>query len=60
MVDEIELPDGLGAFACMLGGEDGRELLLCAAPDFNEALRKDAREAVLFTTTVDVPHGGRP
>ena len=44
----------------MLGGEDGRTLLLCAAPDFIEANRKDAREAVLLTTTVDVPHGGRP
>jgi sugar lactone lactonase YvrE len=56
IVDEIELPEGLGAFACMLGGEDGRELLLCAAPDFIEANRKDTREAVLLTTIVDVPH----
>ncbi|MDA0163966.1 SMP-30/gluconolactonase/LRE family protein [Solirubrobacter ginsenosidimutans] len=60
IVDELPLPDGLGAFACMLGGEDGRTLLLCAAPDFIEANRKDTREAVLLTTTVDVPHGGRP
>jgi sugar lactone lactonase YvrE len=60
IVDEIELPEGLGAFACMLGGEDGRELLLCSAPDFIEANRKDTREAILFITTVDVPHGGRP
>jgi hypothetical protein len=43
----------LVAFACMLGGEDGRELLLCSAPDFIEANRHDTREAVLFTTT---PH----
>jgi len=60
IVEQIELPEGLGAFACMLGGNDGRTLLLCAAPDFNEANRKNAREAVLLTTTVDVPHGGRP
>ena len=60
IVEKIELPEGLGAFACMLGGDDGRTLLLCAAPDFNEANRKNAREAVLLTTTVDVPHGGRP
>jgi len=60
IVEQIELPEGLGAFACMLGGDDGRTLLLCAAPDFNEANRKNAREAVLLTTTVDVPHGGRP
>ena len=55
IVDEIELPDGLAVFACMLGGEDGRTLLLCAAPDFLEVSRRDAREAVLLTTTVEVP-----
>ena len=60
IVDEIQLPEGLAAFACMLGGEDGRTLLLCSAPDFIEANRKDATEAYLFTTTVDVPRGGRP
>ena len=60
IVDEIPLPDGLQAFACALGGEDGRELLLCSAPDFIEANRKDVREAVLLTTTVDVPGKGLP
>ena len=54
-VDEILLPEGLGAFAVMLGGDDGKTLLICAAPDFDEGNRKAAREAVLFTTTVDVP-----
>lgn len=57
IVDEIQLPEGLQAFACALGGEDGRQLLLCSAPDFIEANRKDVREAVLLTTTVDV--GGK-
>ena len=60
IVDEIRLPEGLQAFACALGGEDGRELLLCSAPDFIEANRKDVREAFLFTTTVDVPDRGLP
>jgi sugar lactone lactonase YvrE len=60
IVEEIRAPDGLGIFACMLGGDDGRTLLLCAAPDFNEESRSQAREAVLFTTTVDVPHAGLP
>jgi sugar lactone lactonase YvrE len=55
VVETVALPDGLGAFACMLGGEDGKTLLMCAAPDFAEANRKAAREAVLVTTTVDVP-----
>jgi len=60
IVDEIGAPEGLGCFACMLGGEDGRTLLICAAPDFAEANRTAAHEAVLLTTTVDVPHAGLP
>ena len=49
-----------GCFACMLGGEDGRTLLICAAPDFLEANRSAAREAVLLTTRVEAPHAGLP
>lgn len=60
IVDEIAAPEGLGIFACMLGGGDGRTLLLCAAPDFQEHNRMNAREAVLLTTTVAVPHAGLP
>jgi sugar lactone lactonase YvrE len=60
IVDQIKAPDGLDFFACMLGGDDGRTLLICAAPDFAEVNRTAAREAVLLTTTVDVPHGGLP
>lgn len=60
VVDEIAAPDGLGVYACMLGGDDGRTLLACCAPDFLEHNRAAAREAVLVTTTVDVPHAGLP
>lgn len=60
IVEQIDAPEGLGIFACMLGGEDGRTLLLCAAPDFAEEARSQAREAVLLTTTVEVPHAGLP
>jgi sugar lactone lactonase YvrE len=60
IVDEIAAPSGLDFFACMLGGEDGRTLLICAAPDFAEANRTAAHEAVLLTATVDVPHAGLP
>jgi sugar lactone lactonase YvrE len=55
IVDEIGLPEDLAVFACQLGGADGRTLLLCAAPDFLEVNRVDVREAVLLTTTVEVP-----
>jgi sugar lactone lactonase YvrE len=60
VVEEIAAPDGLGIFACMLGGADGRTLLLCAAPDFAEELRSAARDAILLTTTVEAPHAGLP
>jgi sugar lactone lactonase YvrE len=60
IVDEVRVPGGLGIYACQLGGDDGRTLLLCSAPDFFEHNRVAANEAVLFTTTVDVPHAGLP
>jgi sugar lactone lactonase YvrE len=52
IVEEIRPPEGMFFYACGLGGEDGRTLLLCSAPDFAEENRKAAREAVLFTTRV--------
>ena len=60
MVDEIAMPEGLGVFACMLGGDDGRTLLMCCAPDFFEEPRSALAEAVLLTTPVEVPHAGLP
>lgn len=60
IVDEIAGPDGNGVFACQLGGDDGTTLLLCCAPDFFEHNRATAREALLVTTTVEVPHAGLP
>ena len=35
-------PAGSGVYACQLGGDDGRTLLLCAAPDFFEHNRAAA------------------
>lgn len=60
IVEEISMPDGLGCFACMLGGPSGRTLLMCAAPDFLEHQRAGAGEAVLLTAEVDAPHAGLP
>jgi len=60
VLDEVAAPDGLGVYACMLGGDAGTTLLMCAAPDYFEHNRRAATEAVLVTTTVDVPHAGRP
>jgi sugar lactone lactonase YvrE len=55
-----EVSVGTGVFACMLGGEDGRTLFMCAAPDFDRAARSAAREAQLVSARVDVPHAGLP
>ncbi|WP_116995647.1 SMP-30/gluconolactonase/LRE family protein [Desertimonas flava] len=58
IVDEITTP--MPAYACMLGGDDGRTLFICTAPDFFEHARREAREGAIVATTVDVPHAGRP
>jgi sugar lactone lactonase YvrE len=60
IVDQISAPDGMGLFACQLGGDDGRTLLMCCAPDFLEHSRAPVREAVLVATEVEVPHAGLP
>jgi sugar lactone lactonase YvrE len=60
IVDEVAAPEGLGVYACMLGGDDGRTLLMCLAPDYFEHNRRAATEASLVTTTVDAPRAGRP
>jgi sugar lactone lactonase YvrE len=60
IVDEISMPEGFSAYACMLGGDDGRTFLICAAPGYEERDRLKANDAVLFTTLVDIPHSGQP
>ncbi len=60
VVDEIRAPDGLGVYACMLGGEDGRTLLMCCAPGFLEKERTSANDAMLITVEMDVPRAGCP
>ena len=60
ITEVIAAPAGQEVFACMLGGEDGRTLLLCCAPDSAASRRESAQEAVLMTARVAVPHAGRP
>jgi len=52
IVDEIRAPEGLGFFACALGGDDRDTLLICAAPDYFEHNRVPNTEALLFTVTI--------
>jgi sugar lactone lactonase YvrE len=49
-----------GIFAVALGGSDGKTLFMCAAPDWDEAARKAAREGRMLATRVEVPHAGTP
>ncbi|MEV6621515.1 SMP-30/gluconolactonase/LRE family protein [Amycolatopsis sp. NPDC051106] len=58
VLDEIDA--GTGVFACMLGGDHGRTLFLCAAPSFPEHERRPVREAQLLAVDVEVPHAGLP
>jgi sugar lactone lactonase YvrE len=52
--------DGLGVFACMLGGDNGRTLFACVAPTFNEAEASRNHRAAIWMTDVDVPRAGLP
>jgi sugar lactone lactonase YvrE len=59
ITDEIRVPDGMHAYACMLGGADGRTLVVCVNPDFSGA-DGPAAKAQLLTARVDVPRAGCP
>ena len=52
--------DGLGVFACMLGGVNGRTLFACVAPTFHEAEASANHRAAVWTIEVDVPKAGLP
>jgi sugar lactone lactonase YvrE len=59
ILNELIVPDLL-PFACMLGGEDGRTLCVCAAPTFHEAELAASRNAAVLMTRVRAPHAGLP
>jgi sugar lactone lactonase YvrE len=50
------VPVDRGAFACALGGDDGRTLFIVA----NSYGAQGASDGVVFTHRVDVPRAGRP
>ncbi|MFE3059942.1 SMP-30/gluconolactonase/LRE family protein [Nocardia sp. NPDC059239] len=60
IVDAVHAPEGQNIFACMLGGEDGRTLLLCMAPGLVDNDRLGGLAATLQTVRVEVPHAGLP
>jgi sugar lactone lactonase YvrE len=59
ILDELKT-GGLCAFACMLGGDDGRTLFACAAPTYDETECAANHRAAILMTRVDVPHAGLP
>ena len=59
ILDELTT-NGLCAFACMLGGDDGRTLFACAAPTFDEAEAAAHYRSSILMTRVAVPHAGLP
>ena len=60
ILEEIPAPDGLGVYACMLGGPDGTTLLQCCAPGYMAHERKAANDAQLVATEVEVGRAGLP
>ena len=60
IIEEIPSPEGLVFYGVMLGGDDGRTLLICAAPDWRERRPVGETASVLLTTEVEVPHAGLP
>ncbi len=52
--------NGVGVFACILGGDDGRTLFASVAPTFHEAQASANHHASILMTKVEVPHAGLP
>jgi sugar lactone lactonase YvrE len=53
IIDQINAPPGMGLYSCAVGGDDGRELLVCTAPDYDDVKRAASRDAVLYVARLD-------
>jgi sugar lactone lactonase YvrE len=60
ILEEIPAPEDRVFYGAMLGGEDGRTLLLTGAPDWRETRPEGGLASELYTVRVDVPHAGLP
>jgi sugar lactone lactonase YvrE len=60
ILEEIPAPEERVFYGAMLGGEDGRTLMLTGAPDWREARPEGELASELYTVRVDVPHAGLP
>src|SRR5579863_8907011 len=59
IVQELRTGD-MCAFACMLGGNDGQTLFVCAAPTFDDTEAAAHYRSSILSTRVKVPHAGLP
>jgi sugar lactone lactonase YvrE len=59
IADTIDLP-GRQAYACVLGGADGRDLYICTALDYVPDVVKAKAEGKIEVTRVEVPGAGLP
>jgi sugar lactone lactonase YvrE len=59
IVQEIKTGE-MCAFACMLGGNDGQTLFVCAAPTFDDTDAAAHHRSAILSISVDVPHAGLP
>ncbi|HTX08681.1 MAG TPA: SMP-30/gluconolactonase/LRE family protein [Solirubrobacteraceae bacterium] len=60
ILEEIPAPEDRVFYGAMLGGPDGRTLLLTAAPDWRQARPDGELASELYTVQVDVPKAGLP
>ncbi len=58
ITDRLDLP--MNTYATTLGGDDGRTLFVLCAPDSSSSVVAGKAGGVIFTTSVDVAHAGRP
>ena len=60
VTDRVKLPPGKGAYACMLGGADGRTLFLCTSTGSQQDRIEGRSQGWIETVRVDVSRAGRP
>lgn len=59
VIDELRLESGR-AYACMLGGEDRRDLFICVSTGHDPALTRTVRGGAIAVARVDTPGCGYP
>lgn len=60
VTDRVVVSAGRKAYACMLGGADGRTLFCCTSSEMLPPLTIESRGGAIETATVEIPHAGLP